>query len=278
MRKTIFIAGATGMIGYPVTRAFLLQNFNVRILTRDKTKAEKMFDGEVEIIEGDLNNTVNLSEALAGCYGLHISLSGDIELPGTQILISQAVETGIQRISYISGATVTQENCWFHLIEMKWQAEQAIKQSGIPYTIFCPTWFMESLRLMVRNGKALVFGKQPHPFHWIAATDFARMVTIAYQTDAACNKRMFIHGPQAILLKDAVTRYCEKKHPDIKEIPVLSIPMAKFLALVMRRKGFKDVVRLFAYFEKVGEMGNPDEANKILGKPQTTLDNWLEKE
>lgn len=278
MRKTIFVAGATGMIGYPVVRALLLQAFNVRVLTRDPAKAEEMFGDDVKIIEGDLNDMKTLSEALKGCYGLHISLSGDIELPGTRILISQAVKSGIERITYISGATVSEENCWFPLINTKWQAEQEIKQCGIPYTIFCPTWFMESLRLMVRKGKALMFGKQPHPFHWVSATDFAKMAAIAYQTDSAANKRMFIYGPEAILMKDALTRYCQEKYPEIKEIPVLSIPMAKFLAFVMRRKGFKDVVRLFAYFEKVGEMGDPEEADEILGKPRTTLEKWLEKE
>jgi predicted membrane GTPase involved in stress response len=32
---------------------------------------------------------------------------------------------------------------------------------------------------------------------------------------------------------------------------------------------------LMAYFEKVGEMGDPAEANQLLGAPATTLDDWL---
>jgi hypothetical protein len=29
---------------------------------------------------------------------------------------------------------------------------------------------------------------------------------------------------------------------------------------------------LFAYFEKVNELGNPDETNKLPGKPKTTFE------
>jgi hypothetical protein len=34
---------------------------------------------------------------------------------------------------------------------------------------------------------------------------------------------------------------------------------------------------LMAYFDKVGELGDPTEANQILGAPTTTLDAWIER-
>jgi hypothetical protein len=33
---------------------------------------------------------------------------------------------------------------------------------------------------------------------------------------------------------------------------------------------------MMAYFEKVGEPGDPSEANKVLGAPATTLDEWID--
>jgi uncharacterized protein YbjT (DUF2867 family) len=62
------------------------------------------------------------------------------------------------------------------MIENKYLAEQTIIRSGIPYYDFPATWFFESLGYMVRNGKAMMLGKQPNPWHWVAAGDFARMV------------------------------------------------------------------------------------------------------
>jgi hypothetical protein len=32
---------------------------------------------------------------------------------------------------------------------------------------------------------------------------------------------------------------------------------------------------LIAYFDKVGELGNPTEADALLGPPSITLDNWF---
>ena len=34
---------------------------------------------------------------------------------------------------------------------------------------------------------------------------------------------------------------------------------------------------LMAYFDRVGELGNPDETNQLLGAPETTLDAWIEQ-
>lgn len=37
----------------------------------------------------------------------------------------------------------------------------------------------------------------------------------------------------------------------------------------------KFFAELMAYFDKVGELGDPTEANRILGAPTTTLDAWI---
>jgi hypothetical protein len=34
---------------------------------------------------------------------------------------------------------------------------------------------------------------------------------------------------------------------------------------------------MMAYFDKAGELGDPTEANQILGAPKTTLDAWMEQ-
>ena len=40
-------------------------------------------------------------------------------------------------------------------------------------------------------------------------------------------------------------------------------------------KGLKEAASLFGYFEKVKEMGNPDETNRLLGMPTTTFEDWV---
>jgi hypothetical protein len=52
---------------------------------------------------------------------------------------------------------------------------------------------MEILPKFVNQGRAAIFGKQPCPYHWVAAEDLARMVSTAYELPEAGNKRLWIH-------------------------------------------------------------------------------------
>lgn len=38
------------------------------------------------------------------------------------------------------------------------------------------------------------------------------------------------------------------------------------------------VAQLMDFFEKIGEGGSPEEANKLFGAPQTTLEQWCKKQ
>lgn len=149
MHKIIVVIGGTGMLGQSVSRCLKEAGFQVRIMTRDRQKARKLFDDAFEIIAGDPIDPSSLEEALHGCYGVHISLPTEVEQPVAETVAKVAAKHGVERISYISGATVAEENRWFPVINRKFLAEKAIRGAGIPYTIFCPTWFMESLPMFV---------------------------------------------------------------------------------------------------------------------------------
>jgi len=278
MQKTIVVIGGTGMLGQPVSRCLKEDGFRVRIMTRDGQKARKMFDDFFEITAGDPMDTRCLEEALHGCYGVHISLPSEVERPVAKTVAKVAARHGVERISYISGATVAEENRWFPMINRKFQAEQAIRESGIPYTIFCPTWLMESLPMFVVKGRASVLGKQPYPYHWVAAEDFARMVTTAFGLAEASNQRFFVLGPEAIRMDEALRRYCAVFHPDIKKVASVPFWLVKLLATITDNHGLKGAGELMSYFEKVGERSsNPAKANGILDAPTMTLDVWLQK-
>ncbi len=277
MQKTILVVGGTGMLGQPVSHRLQEDGFRVRIMTRDGQKAKKLFDDSFEIVVGNPVETNSLKEALDGCHGVHISLPTEVEQQATEMIAKVASKTAIERISYVSGVTVTEENRWFSLVDRKFLAEKAIRDSGISYTIFCPSWFMEVLPKFVTQGRASVFGKQPQAYHWIAADDFARMVSTAYSSEEAANRRFFIYGPELITMHEALKRYCSVFHSDIKKISIMPFWLVKVLSFITRNRELGFAGRLMSYFEKVSEIGDPEEANHILGAPTTTLNEWIEK-
>jgi uncharacterized protein YbjT (DUF2867 family) len=272
--KTILILGGTGLLGAPVTRRLQADGFRVRLLARDPEKAGGMFEG-IEIVPGDVGDIASLERAMEGCSGVHISVGGPVDQISAENTAALAPRLGLERITYVSGATVSEENGWFPMTAQKLAAEKAIRACGVPYTIFCPTWPMEQLPRFARGGQPLLIGNQPTPNHWFAADDMARMVSAAYQTEAAANRRLFVHGPEAITMLEALERYCRLFHPEVESVPVMPIEAARASAESTGNQMLSFFAELMAYFGKVGEPGDPTEANQLLGAPATTLDAWM---
>ena len=277
MRTIILVIGATGLLGEPVAIYLKQSGYIVRLMVRDIEKAVKRFGDDFEIVKGNINDIESLEKALDSCFGVHINLSGEIEQLGVENVSSVAPKLKLQRITYISGTSVAEENTWFPLIKRKFLAEKAIRGSGVPYSIFCPTWFMENLPKFVRGSRAFVFGKQPNPYHLIAADDYARMVATSYGLEEAINKRFIIHGPEGILFHKAVKRYCNVFHPEIKKVATMPYWLATIIASIRGSKEMKFASDFMAAFEKIGEKGDPSEANNILGTPKIKLEDWLKQ-
>ncbi len=268
----VLIIGATGMLAKPVIRHLEKQGHELRLFSRTINSSEP--GGKHEIVSGDLFNAADLQKAVSRCDAVHINLSKVNEYEAVRNITTAAGQKGIKLISYISGCTVSEENRWFPMIDNKFRAEQTIMNSGIPYIIVRPTWFFESLDLMVRNGKAMIIGKQPIPWRWIAADDYGRMLANAYRTPQALNRTLNIYGDRPFTMKEVLVKYCRLLYPDIK---VSSAPvfLLKTIAALSGKMELKQVVSMFAYFEKVKEPGNADATNALLGKPEITFDKWL---
>lgn len=275
--KLILVVGGTGRLGEPVARRLQADGYLVRVFTRVPDKACAMFGPGYEITAGDVEDRLSLEKALKGCYGVHINLEGgldpDLERRGVENIVQAAASAHVQRISYISGATVSEENCWFAGTRAKFYAEAAIRASGIPYSIFKPSFFMESLPSYVSGKRASVIGHQPHRWHWVAAADYARMVSNAYWSPGAVNKDFYVYGPQAYTLREALEKYCAIVHPDVT-VGNLPLWAASILARLTRQEALRAVLPFFHYAGKVGENGDPGEANALLGMPTTTLEQW----
>jgi uncharacterized protein YbjT (DUF2867 family) len=276
MRQKILILGGTGMFGMPTAQQLKADGFQVRLLVRDTVKAQKFFGDEFEIVQGDVADLASLEQAMQGCYGAHISVGGLVDQLSAENVAALAPKLGVERVTYISGATVAEKNRWFPMVAQKLEAEKAIRASSVPYTIFCPTWPMEQIVRFARDGKPSLMGKQPLPVHFFAATDLARMVSQAYQLDEAQNKRLYVYGPEALTMKTALERYCAKFHPEVEKISVMPIWMAKVLGTLTGNEKLKFASGLMGYFDKTPETGDPSEANQILEAPATTLEAWME--
>jgi len=270
------------MLGEPVARQLAADGHHVHVLSRSKEKAESIFGKEPNIsaFEGNVDDLASLKEAMKGCTGIHINLSGgSTEVRGTQQVI-RAVnalkddETVVKRISLISGVTTCEENSWYEGTKAKLQAENILIESGCIYTIFRCTMFMETLPKL----KVLV-GPQPTSWHLLGASDYARMVSKSFTTPGVSNEILFLYGPKpSCTLPEAMnTHYIPICDPSRPPIPTMSTEDALAAVNGTTVNTFNLTERRIAKFDwlgKIHELGDPSKANNLLGAPATTLEQW----
>jgi len=276
MAQKILVIGAAGFVGAPIAKQLQKDGFAVRALVRSADKARQMLGGQIELVVGDFGDKATLEKALAGVDGVNLSVPWQFEVSVVQAVTSILSAQGRKqvRVTYISGTTAQPENRWYPMIDEKLKAEEVLIKSGVAYTILRPSWFMDALALFVRDGRATIFGKQKQPYYFLSLSDFAHAVSKAYQTEAAANKTFVLNGPEAILISDALNRYCDAVHPGIKAAG-MPIWLGNLLAAMMKSETMKDFVRMMAYFEKSPKVSPPTGAESILGASKTTLDEWL---
>ncbi len=280
--KTILVIGGTGMLGKPVAQQLKADGFNVRLLARNPEKARKLLGDGYEIITGDVDDAVSLRTALTGVDGVHISLKGGpteadfdrMDHLAVRDIARAAKELGVGRVTLISAYAVSEEKADTPESRSKLKGEVALKSSGVPYTIFRASWFMETLLLFVQGKSISLIGNQIHPLHWIAAEDYARMVSKSYQTDETLNKELYIFGPEAYTMGEAMSIYAG--YAGVKVSPI-STRMLSIMGTISFNTEWKSMATLMGHYERHGEDGSPQEANRLLGAPQITLKEWCEK-
>jgi hypothetical protein len=76
---------------------------------------------------------------------------------------------------------------------------------------------------------------------------------------------------------EAMNRYCQAFHPETPAVSMVPVEAARGMAASTGNKMLAFFAELMAYFDKVGEMGDPTEANRLLGAPMTTLEDWIQQ-
>lgn len=284
MSKRILIVGGTGMLGHPVSFEFIKNGFEVSILSTHPEKAKNMFGDKVKVFEGDVTDPESLKPALENQEAVYINLNSEldktkyeqIEIGGTGNVAQAAKEAGVKRIGNISGASSSGEETGVIFRDAKVQAERKLIESGVPFTIFRPSWFYESLPKFIQMGRAVILGDQPKKFGWLSAHDYAKQVVKAYQIEAAANKCFYNLGPAKLTMEEALAVFCEYHYPDL-EVEHVRFFQAKMIAQMPGLEKLKLAIPFFEYFETNNETADPTEANELLGANLTTVEMWAKE-
>jgi uncharacterized protein YbjT (DUF2867 family) len=282
---TVLVVGATGQLGGPVASQLLQDGFVVRLLVRDVDRARRLLGAGFDHVQGDVTDPAAVRRALQGCDAVHVSLMAGsnparvdaVEHRGTACVAERAAAQGISRLTYLSGEFAGDQRAMRSPIERaKSLAEQAIEQSGVPFTIFKPTYFMDTLPRHIQGRLAVVLGR-PRPVRMVAASDFARMVSHALGEPAAANRRFYVYGPEAVTIADGLRLYCKlvQPGPRVVTVPLRLMSMINTLFMGGRLRRELDTMSLL---QRIGPADDGGDADKVLGPATTTLRQWCQQQ
>jgi uncharacterized protein YbjT (DUF2867 family) len=278
--RTIAMFGASGMLGKPVARALAGAGFQVRALARRPERARADLPASIKWIIGDLRSPDDVASALEGVEGVYLNLSiappsrerdFQPEREGLRQVLEAAKKSGVRRIAYLSSIVHWHEGFEWWGFHIKREAVRAIKQSGIPYLIFYPSNFMETLPEKMLVGRRLILAGQPrYKNYWIAGEDYARQVARAFQTTPPGESREFvIQGKTPLDMEEAAAlfqRYYSRK------IKVVKIPIG-LLRFMGRFSPLLDYGwRLSEAINEYPETFEGEAAWRDLGEPLISLE------
>jgi uncharacterized protein YbjT (DUF2867 family)/ligand-binding SRPBCC domain-containing protein len=225
---TVAIAGGTGFVGAEIARELRRRGRKVIVLSSRGEAARGQLPDGIEIRVADVRDQESLAVALAGVDELVISLAFpglpveqpkkgytfmEIDAGGAQRLIEAGKQTGVARVVYISGAGAGHdaERHWFRA---KAVAEDAVRASGMAWTIVRPTWVYGpgdvSLNRFLGFARALPvvpmtnFGRQELAPVFVA--DVAKLAADSLEMDEAAEEVFEIGGPEALSLREILHR------------------------------------------------------------------------
>jgi len=215
----ILVTGANGFVGRNLVRRLQKDGTAVRALVRNAAKAARLRDLGAELVDGDISNLSLLEAAMKGCAKV-IHLVGIIQeahgvtfkgvhVDGTRNLLEAAKKEGVRHFIYQS-ALGSRPNAKSQYHRTKWEAEELVRASGLPFTILRPSLiygpgdlFTTRLSEMIRLSPVLpVIGTGQSKVQPIFIDDVNECIQKISTSDSYLNEMYEIGGPEQLTYEE----------------------------------------------------------------------------
>ncbi len=195
MTQRILVTGASGVLGRAVVNQLVAAGFAVRQGVRDLKKAQT----GVEAVRFDYDDAATIKPALDGVQGLYlIAPPLDPTAPAKlKPAIEAAKQAAVSHVVFISAFGVNHnEQAPLRVVERQ------LMDSGLPYTILRPNFFMENfsegfLAAPLKAQGAIHLAAGDGKTSFIAVADIARVVVESLRRSLA-GQELDLTGPEAL--------------------------------------------------------------------------------
>lgn len=209
MTETLLVTGASGQLGRGVVRHLLgaqrIAPSRIIATTRNPESLADLAALGVTVRTADFNDLVSLEKAFEGADRVLIISTGELDLKSDrrlkqhQAAVAAAKAAGVSHLLYTSMPNPEPGSPVLFAGD-HYGTEQAIKASGIPYTIFRNGWYQENLFMAlphaIASGQWYTSAGDGRIAH-AARDDMAAAIAAGLASDSTESTTYTLTGPQA---------------------------------------------------------------------------------
>jgi uncharacterized protein YbjT (DUF2867 family) len=229
----ILVTGASGTLGKEISRQLAQGKHDFRCLVRKTSKVKELEEIGANLCYGDVRDRETLREAMKGVtavistHTLGMQRKGitywDVDYQGNINLIELLKENGGGKFVYISALRVVLQSR-FQLYKVKKLIEDALKLSGLDYTIFKPSGFFSDFTTAVKFIQKFhllpAMGWGEHRIQGIHVGDLAYCVIDSLSNNKASRQIFNIGGPEVLTYKKIAAVYSKLLGHKVRILPI----------------------------------------------------------
>lgn len=207
----ILLAGATGYLGSYVLNALIEKQNQVVAIVRNPDKLLNTNENYLEIKQAEVIKPETLRDICKGIdtvistVGITRQKDGltymDVDYQANMNLLKEAKKAGVKHFVYVSAINGNKYRN-LKIFEAKEKFVDALKVSGLNYTIVRPNGFFSDMKdflQMAKSGRVYLFGSGHQKFNPIHGKDLA---TFIVDNVEETNKELTIGGPDVLSLNE----------------------------------------------------------------------------
>jgi uncharacterized protein YbjT (DUF2867 family) len=254
VKLQVLVTGATGKQGGHLVSELLARGHSIRALTRkpDSPAARALAQRGIAIVPGDFEDQASLERAARGVDTV-FAMSTPFESGATTErregvnIVRAAATVGVTHLVYTSVAGADRATGIPHF-DSKFEVENEIRRSGVPFTIVAPVFFMENfladwLAGGIAKGAIAMALPVTRRLQQIAVADIAQFTALVIERRGSfLGKRIDIAADELTgATAAAAISEASGRHIGYTALPIDTV-----------RQWNEDLARMFEWFDRVG--------------------------
>ncbi|GAB5564274.1 MAG: SDR family oxidoreductase [Winogradskyella sp.] len=209
--SNILLAGATGYLGRHLLKVLIEKQHQVVAVVRKSNQLNNSNENYLEIKQAEVTKPESLRDI---CKGIDIIISTigitrqkdgltymDVDYQANMNLLEEAKKSGVNHFIYVSAINGDKHRN-LKIFEAKEKFVDALKASGLNYTIIRPNGFFSDMKdflHMAKSGRIFLFGSGKQKFNPIHGEDLANAIV---ENLGNYNNTITIGGPDVLSLNE----------------------------------------------------------------------------